>query len=166
MSLLTIIKNDKDMRKVFGKKELLIIEKQLYGVSLTQSEKNRLSRDIRKKFEIIKKLAPFVSELKKGEEIKNRIQETKEIILNDILHDKIRRITLFGSATQNKLTLFSDVDIAVEFSETNLNEATKFRARIMGKTDKRIDVQVYNILPEKIRKGIDAGKIIYEQDRR
>ena len=54
MSLINIIKTNKDIRKIFGKKELVIIEKQLLGVSLTQSEKNRLSRDIRKKFEVIK----------------------------------------------------------------------------------------------------------------
>jgi predicted nucleotidyltransferase len=168
MSLIQILKT-KDARKIFGKKELLIIEKQLFGVSLTQSEKNRLSRDIRKKFEIIKRLSPFIEEinLKKGVEIKNLIEETKEIILNDILHNKIKRIILFGSTAENSLTLFSDIDIAVEFSDTNLNEATQFRIRIMGNTSKRIDVQVYNILPDKIKKEIDSkGKVIYEQNKR
>ncbi len=167
MSLINIIKTNKDIRKIFGKKELVIIEKQLLGVSLTQSEKNRLSRDIRKKFEVIKKLAAEDSELKKGADIKNKIAETKEIILNDTLHSKIKRIILFGSAAQNELTLFSDIDVAVEFSETNLNEATQFRIRVMGRTTKRVDVQVYNILPEKIKKEIDSkGKILYEQNKR
>ena len=167
MSLINIIKTNKDIRKIFGKKELVIIEKQLLGISLTQSEKNRLSRDIRKKFEVIKKLAAEDSELKKGADIKNKIAETKEIILNDTLHSKIKRIILFGSAAQNELTLFSDIDVAVEFSETNLNEATQFRIRVMGRTTKRVDVQVYNILPEKIKKEIDSkGKILYEQNKR
>lgn len=169
MSLIQILKTNKDIRKIFGKKELLIIEKQLFGVSLTQSEKNRLSRDIRKKFEIIKKLAPFAEEsaLKKGFKIKELIDETKETILNDILHNKIKRIMLFGSAAENQLALFSDIDIAVEFSDINLNEATKFRIRVMGSTNKRVDVQVYNILPEKLKKEIDSkGKILYEQNKR
>ena len=67
MSLINLLKN-KDARKIFGKRELKIIEKQLQGISLTQSEKNRLSRDIRKKFEFISKVSGFKEEfkLKKG----------------------------------------------------------------------------------------------------
>jgi hypothetical protein len=49
MGILQLIRADNDARKIFGAKELKIIEKQLFGVRLTQSEKNRLSRDIRRK---------------------------------------------------------------------------------------------------------------------
>ena len=54
LTLKTIIKNHKEIRKIFGKKEIKIILKQLEGISLNQSEKNRLSRDIRPKLNIIK----------------------------------------------------------------------------------------------------------------
>ena len=46
---------------------------------------------------------------------------------------------------------------------TDKKKATLFRKRIMGKTNERVDVQVFNILPEKIKKEIKKGKIIYEK---
>jgi len=56
---------------------LKIIEKQLWGVSLTQSEKNRLSRDIREKLRFIDKVSRFEDEfgLKKGGEVKKFVDE-------------------------------------------------------------------------------------------
>lgn len=169
MSLTAFIKTHPDIRKIFGKKELLIIEKHQSGVSLTQSESNRLSRDIKKKFEIIRKLAPLLetSELKKGAEVKEMIEETKSAISNDILNKKIKRIILYGSAAENKLTLSSDIDLAVDFTEINKDEAFSFRKRILGRSNERIDIQVYNELPEKIRKEIDSkGKILYERQNK
>ncbi|MBS3155363.1 nucleotidyltransferase domain-containing protein, partial [Candidatus Woesearchaeota archaeon] len=145
-------------------REIKIIEKQLLGINLTQSEKNRLSRDIRKKFEFIKEASKFSEEfdLLKGAEIKKLIEESKEIIINDIFHNKIKRIILYGSAVENKLTFKSDIDIAVEFFKINLEEATIFRKRILGRLNQKVDIQVYNILPEKIQKEIDdKGRILY-----
>ena len=91
MNLINFLKENKYTRKVFGERELKIIEKQLLGINLTQSEKNRLSRDIRKKFEFIKEVIRFSKdfELKKGSIIKEYIEEAKEFILNDILYKKI-----------------------------------------------------------------------------
>jgi len=168
MNILEFLKKDKDTRKIFGKRELKIIEKQLLDVNLTQSEKNRLSRDIRKKFDFINKVSRFEGEfeLKKAAEIKRIINETKEIILNDKLSKKIYKIFLFGSAVENQLTLRSDIDMAVQFDNINLREATLFRARISGRVNKKIDIQVYNVLPEKIKKAIDIkNKILYENKR-
>jgi len=168
MDLIGFLKENTNARKIFGKREIKIIEKQLLGINLTQSEKNRLSRDIRKKLEIIAKLCRFTEEfkLKKGSKINQTIQETKETILEDELSRKIKKIILFGSATENKLTFRSDIDIAVEFNKITLTEATKFRARISGKVHSRTDIQVYNHLPKKIQKQIDKkGKIIYENKK-
>ena len=79
LDFLQFLKKHPETRKVFGKRELKIIEKQLYGVSLTQSEKNRLSRDMRKKCEFIKEAEKFASEfdLKKGEYIKKSAENRK-----------------------------------------------------------------------------------------
>lgn len=167
MGLLQIITESNDARKLFGKKELKIIEKQLLGVSLTQSEKNRLSRDIRKKLGFIKKIARFEDEfgLKKGTEIKKIVNESRLIILTDILRERMIKIVLFGSAIENKLALRSDIDIAVEFNKISIQEATLFRKRILGKVNKRVDVQAYNLLPKNIQEGINAkGKIIYKNE--
>lgn len=168
MNLLKFLESNKNTRKVFGRRELKIIEKQLYGINLTQSEKNRLSRDVRKKFDFIKEASNFSEEfkLKKGSIIKNLIEEAKIAILNDVLFRKIEEIRVYGSAVENKLTFKSDIDISVKFSDISLKEATLFRKRISGKINPRADVQVYNHLPEKIKKEIrEKGRILYENKR-
>jgi len=106
MSLLNFLKNNEDIRKLFGKRELIIIEKQLNGINLTQSEKNRLSRDIRRKLGVVKSLADYKEEfgLKKGTKVKEEIEEAKEIIMNDELGSKIKKIILFGSSADNTRT--------------------------------------------------------------
>ena len=165
MNLLRFLEKNENTRKVFGQRELKIIEKQLLGVALTQSEKNRLSRDIRPKFEFIKEAARFESEfkLKKAACIHQLIEEAKEIILNDQVASSIKKIILFGSAATNSLTLRSDIDLAVEFRDITLREATLFRQRTLGRVNSLLDIQVYNVLPEKIKKEIDVkGKTLYE----
>lgn len=164
MNLINFLKKNENTRKIFGKKELIIIEKQLLGIQLTQSEKNRLSRDIRKKLNFIKEISKydFDFKLKKSSEIKKTIDEMKEHILDSPYSNKIKRIILFGSTAEKKHIFRSDIDIAVEFDAINLKEATKFRIKF--NYDENIDVQVYNILPDKIKKEIDKkGKIIYER---
>lgn len=166
MDLLKFLKSNNNVRKIFGERELKIIEKQILGINLTQSEKNRLSRDIRKKFEFIKEAIKFSEdfELKKGTLNKKIINEAKEIILNSSFHNKIKRIFLFGSIIENQLTFRSDIDLAVEFSEISLEEATLFRKNILRDVNPKIDIQVYNHLPDKIIKEIKTkGKILYER---
>jgi len=165
MNLIYFLKKEKNTRKIFGKRELKIIEKQLNGVNLTQSEKNRLSRDIRKKFNFIKEASNFSEEfnLKKGNLIEKIIQETKETILEDKLNKKISKIIVFGSFIEKKLTFRSDIDIAVMFTGIDKKEATLFRKRISGRVPDRVDIQVFKFLPQKIKKEIDLkGKVIYE----
>jgi len=168
MDLLDFLKTNENTRKLFGKRELKIIEKQIYGLNLTQSEKNRLSRDIRKKFDFIEKAVKFEDEfkLKKGQKIQRIIDGAKEIILQDILHPRIKKIIIFGSAAENKLTFRSDIDFAVELSDITLKESTLFRKRILGKVNKRVDIQVYNFLPDKIKKEINLkGRALYKNEQ-
>ncbi len=167
MGILEIIKKDKNMRKIFGKRELKIIEKQLLGIRLTQSEKNRLSRDIRKKFDVIEVLSVFKDEfkLKKASEINNLVEEMKEEILASKYFLRIKRIYLFGSAVSNELTFRSDIDIAVEFDSITQKEATEFRIHFSARD--KFDIQVYNVLPEKIKREIDLkGRVIYERGKK
>ncbi len=166
MGLLSFLKESEYARKVFGKRELKIIEKQLSGINLSQSEKNRLSRDIRKKLEFIRNASRYEKEfeLKKGAEIKKKIDEAKNIILEDPLHKHIKAIYIFGSAVENKLSSRSDIDISVKFDDINIREATLFRKRVLGKSPEKIDIQVYNILPKKITEEIDKrGCVLYEK---
>lgn len=168
MNLSNLLKNNENARKIFGAREIKIIEKQLLGIELSQSEKNRLSRDIRKKFDFIKEVSRFEGEfsLKKGLETKKAIQEAKEIILADQSANNITKIILYGSAIENRLSFQSDIDIAVRFNRIDLSQATLFRKRISGKTQGKIDIQVYNFLPRKIVDAIDSnGKIIYAKNK-
>lgn len=169
MRLTNLIKNDESIRRLFGKKELKIIEKQLWGLKLKDSEKTRLSRDIRKKFKAIEKLAEFKNEfgLKKGIYIAEIIKDSKEEILKTKYFSRIKKIYLFGSVTENLIHFDSDVDIAVEFEDIDLKESTEFRLKMLSRLDKKVDIQVFNVLPEKIKKEIrEKGRIIYEQNRR
>ncbi len=165
--LVKFLKENSNSRKIFGKKELKIIEKQLWGAGLTQSEKNRLSRDIRKKFEFIKEIAKFSDEfgLKKASVTKEMINDALEAIKEHEWFWKIKEIIIFGSFVENRFHLFSDIDIAVKFKEKiSEKDAFEFRKKVLGNISEKIDVQVYNLLPDKIKKEIDKnGKTIYQR---
>ena len=168
MSLIQFLKTNEKARKIFGKRELKIIEKQINGISLTQSEKNRLSRDIRKKLEFIKEISRFESEfdLKKGAGNKKLIKEAIGVILDNEFKDKIKKILLFGSVVKNEVTIGSDIDIAVIFNNITLKDATRFRARVSGRLPDKVDIQVFNTLPKKIQTSILKNhKVLYEYDR-
>lgn len=167
MSLLKVIREGKNIRKLFGARELKIIEKQLLGIKLKPSEITRLSRDIRKKFLAINELANYAEEfqLKKASEIRTLIEEAKTYILESKYSPKIKKIILFGSAATNELTFRSDIDIAVEFVNITQKEATEFRIKMSGSLSNKIDIQVYNTLPEKIKKEIEQkGRILYGRE--
>src|SRR3989344_3399773 len=150
MSFINTIKKSQNLRRIFGKRELEIIEKQLLGIKLKNSEKTRLSRDIRKKFLAIKELSDysFYFNLKKGILI-------KEVIVESKYFSRIKRIVLFGSYAENQATFRSDVDIAVELSSIDAKESVRFRLDVISKVPEKIDIQVYNVLPDKIKKEID-----------
>jgi len=166
MEISDFLKKNKNARKIFGNRELKIIEKQLMGVKLSQSEKNRLSRDIREKFRFIKEANRFSDEfdLKKGMIIRKMINDAINVIKEDVLFRKIDKIMLFGSFVENKMTFRSDIDIAVEFDKSNINEATKFRIRVSRYLPDKVDIQVFNVLPDKIKKSIlNNHKILYKK---
>ena len=168
LGLKELLKNNKNARKVFGKKELEIIFKQLDGLPLKQSEKNRLSRDIKPKLEFIKETAEFKDEFKleKNQNNKRLIERAVETILDDKFSDEIKAILLFGSFADNSFTPSSDIDICVIFKkDLSLKAATEFRIRVSGNLPEKIDVQVFNILPQKIKKSIAINhNVLYKSN--
>ncbi|MEK6893554.1 MAG: nucleotidyltransferase domain-containing protein [Nanoarchaeota archaeon] len=166
MTLINAIKKP-EMRRIFGERELKIIEKQLKGVNLLPSERTRLSRDIRKKLEAVRLLSPFIEDfkLKKGLYLKEIIENARNEIFKHPLSRNIKRIILFGTAVENKLRLGSDIDLAIEFDkEINEKEAFKFKLYALGKVNDKIDIQIFNKLPEEIKSEIDKrGKILFEK---
>ena len=156
MNFETFLKKNLNTRKLFGKQELQIITKQRQGIALTQSEKNRLSRDIRPKFDFIKECSIYQKEfeIKKDAATEKIIQEIVTAIMKDKLASKIQAILLFGSHVTGRVTFRSDIDIAVVFTDIDTADATKFRMRISGESDARLDIQVFNLLPQKIKRAI------------
>lgn len=168
MGLINFLMSNTDSRKIFGRKELEIIKKQMFGINLSQSERNRLSRDIRPKLKFMREIDKFSEEfdLKKGFENKKLIEDAKNKILGDFVSDRIERIWLFGSFVENKMTSRSDLDIAVEFDRINKKQATQFRVRILGNVSDKMDIQVFNFLDDKIKKEIlKKGKVLYENEK-
>mgnify|MGYP001585396062 CR=1 FL=1 len=168
MALLKFLKDNENTRKIFGKRELEIIFKQLDGMPLKQSERNRLSRDIKPKFEFIREVDNYKDEfnLKQNQNNKKIINEAVKTILEDELKEKIISILLFGSSADKSFTRKSDIDICVIFKEVTLKEATNFRIRISGQLSKKVDIQVFNVLPMKIKKEIAKNhKILYKTNR-
>lgn len=169
MTLLDVIEKSENARKVFGKSELKIIKKQLIGIKLTQSEKNRLSRDIRPKFEFMKTCCPYKDEfsLKKGSGTLKKVNILKDKILLDKLGSRIKKIYLFGSFVENKMSFNSDIDISVEFYEDVIKkEILEFKNRLIIESEEKFDISIFNNLPKKIRSEVkNNGKIIYENIR-
>ena len=167
LSLKDFLKANKNARKIFGKMELEIILKQLEGSPLTQSERNRLSRDIKPKLDFIREASKFDNEfgLKKDQEAKKIIGQAVNLILQDELKEKIQAILLFGSRAGGIVTPRSDIDMCVVFDNIEKEDAVKFRIRILGNFSEKVDVQVFNALPQKIKKSIaKSHKILYKKE--
>lgn len=168
LSLKEFLKENKDARKVFGRKELEIMLKQLDGLPLKQSENNRLSRDIKPKLGFIRDAAEFRSEfrLEKNQDNKRIIRKAVDTILSDKSRDGIKAILLFGSFADKSFTSRSDIDICVIFrKDLSLKEATEFRIRVSGQLPDKADIQVFNILPQKLKRGIARNhKVLYKDN--
>lgn len=161
------LQNNKDARKVFGEKELEIIFKQTDGFSLTQSQKNRLCRDIRPKLRFMREISQFENEfeLKKDAGTIYLVNKAVHVILQDKLREHILAILLFGSHVKGTVTPRSDIDICVVFSHISLQEATKFRIRASGEFSANVDIQVFNILPQKIKRSIARNhQVLYKKN--
>lgn len=160
-----LLRQNKNARRIFGKKELEIVFKQLDGLPLTQSERNRLSRDIKPKLEFIKEIAKLENEfeLKKNANNLVIIEKAVQLILQDELKDRIKAILLFGSHAKGLVTKSSDIDICVVFTDISVDDATKFRIRISSEFPEKVDIQVFNVLPQKIKRSIARNhKILYK----
>lgn len=166
LKLKDFIKNNKNIRKIFGKREIEIILSQLKGKNLSQSERNVLSRDIRPKLELIKDISKFKDEfeLKHNQDNQRLIKKAVSVILNHRLKDNIKAILLFGSFADNTFTFRSDIDICVVFKkELSLRDASLFRINILGELPDKLDIQVFNTLPQKIKRSIARNhKVLYK----
>jgi len=59
----------------------------------------------------------------------------------------------------------SDIDICVVFDSIDRKESFDFRIRVMGNFDSKMDIQVFNVLPQKIKRSIARDhKVLYQRN--
>ena len=92
------------------------------------------------------------------------VQKAVDLILTDDKDHKVKAILLFGSHADNTAIWRSDIDICVIFKEDpTLREATLFRIHILGELPDMVDLQVFNVLPLKVKKSIaDNHKVLFQ----
>lgn len=100
------------------------------------------------------------------EKIQEIIQKALDLILKEDHGHKIKAILLFGSQANNTSIWRSDLDFCVVFNEDpTFLEAGLFRKRLMGLLPEVVDLQVFNVLPLKIKKSIADNHLILFQSK-
>ena len=96
-------------------------------------------------------------------DVQGIIDKAVEVILQEDRKHKIKAILLFGSHADGTAFWRSDIDICAVFTETpSLREATSFRINVAAELPDIVDIQVFNVLPQKIQKSIaDNQKILF-----
>lgn len=91
------------------------------------------------------------------------IKQAVSLILKED-KEKIKAILLFGSHADGTAIWRSDVDIAVVFKKDPTDkEAFLFRKILMGELPDIVDLQVFNLLPLKVRKSITENhQVLFE----
>ena len=97
-------------------------------------------------------------------DVQKIIKQTVDLILNEDTQKNVQAVLLFGSHADGTAIWRSDIDIAVLFkTESTEKEAFLFRRRLMGQLPEIVDLQVFNVLPLKIRKSIaENHKVLLE----
>ena len=102
--------------------------------------------------------------LKSNQENKKIIETAVSAALCDELGENIDSILLFGSFADNSFNPHSDIDICAVFKKgISAKDAALFRIRVSGELPEKVDVQVFNTLPSKIKKSIALNhKVLYK----
>ena len=78
-----------------------------------------------------------------------------DVILNNKINREIKAILLFGSHADGTAIWRSDIDICVVFKkDVTDKEAFLFRKNLLGQLPDMVDLQVFNVLPQKIKRAI------------
>ncbi len=97
--------------------------------------------------------------------IQKIIDQTATIIRKEA-KSNVKAILLFGSYAGGTAIWRSDIDICVVFKKNlSLREATLFRIRVLGNVPDIVDLQVFNVLPLKVKKSIVENHTILFQSK-
>jgi predicted nucleotidyltransferase len=76
--------------------------------------------------------------------------------------DKIRFITLYGSASEGRMKDDSDIDISVYYDDA---DASEFRLKVLSDLfDDVYDIKIFQQLPLPLRMQVLRGKVLYSDD--
>ncbi len=97
--------------------------------------------------------------------VKKIIDQTVSLIRKEAKNN-VKAILLFGSYAGGTAIWRSDIDICVVFKKNlSLREATLFRIRVLGNVPDIVDLQVFNVLPLKVKKSIVENHTILFQSK-
>ena len=87
-----------------------------------------------------------------------------EVILKTDKDHNVMAILLFGSHADGTAIWRSDIDICLVLQETpSMQQATQLRIGIAAELPDFVDIQIFNVLPQKIQKSIaDNHKVIFK----
>ena len=151
-------------RLIFGKKELEIIKKQLLGLQMTQSERNRLSKFIRPKLQFMEKCVEFKQEFEliRKEKFKLILSQTLNACLEDKLGKNICAILLFGSHVDETAIWRSDIDIAVIFDE-DISSRDQIDFTLRLQIPEIVQISIFNSLPIYVKASLIKNyKVLYK----
>ena len=76
--------------------------------------------------------------------------------------DKVRFITLYGSASEDRMKEDSDIDISVYYDDA---DASEFRLKVLSELfDDVYDIKIFQQLPLPLRMQVLKGKVLYADD--
>jgi predicted nucleotidyltransferase len=76
--------------------------------------------------------------------------------------DKVRFITLYGSASVGRMKEDSDIDISVYYDD---EDASEFRLKVLSELfDDVYDIKIFQQLPLPLRMQVLRGKVLYSDD--
>ena len=76
--------------------------------------------------------------------------------------DKVRFITLYGSASVGRMKEDSDIDISVYYDDA---DASEFRLKVLSELfDDVYDIKIFQQLPLPLRMQVLRGKVLYSDD--
>ena len=76
--------------------------------------------------------------------------------------DKVRFITLYGSASDGRMKEDSDIDISVYYDGS---DASEFRLKVLSELfDDVYDIKIFQQLPLPLRMQVLKGKVLYADD--
>lgn len=111
----------------------------------------------------------FPIRVKNGDDILKYIFPSKQKAVQKVIElakmdSRIKRVFVFGSAITMKCNMKSDLDIALDVDEMEMDEFAKLASPFFTSVLSEIDVVYYNKINNNLlKKNIDDGICVYEK---